>query len=159
LEPEPSDDPGWLFDETPSAKCVIAPPGFSMMENYTIAQLKKGDIYVKYPPVLRPAALMAWFGSVEQPHGPWDYKQYDPNLLRYRDLGNYHFGFIGSALGYSREMLYCAAGIVQVATGTWSLTFGAPCFTPPGFGDDPKDHAMVARGIDDFQNHRIDVCK
>jgi len=62
-----------------------------------------------------------------------DYKQIDS---KYAEFGNYNFGAVGRALGYSDEFLKIMAGVAQiVSNGNWYMAFGAPVFE--NYGDNP----------------------
>lgn len=75
--------------------------------------------------------------------GDWEEDvYYDGKVMESQDLGNYHFGYIGRALGYDVEFLTFGAGLYQVKSGTSKLAY---CFTP-SFCDDPRDSYYIRLG-------------
>jgi hypothetical protein len=148
-------------DPTPAPEdhCVRAPSDFTLAANKMTAQNQLALVYATLPPAERPAAVGLWFASMEFFGQPWDYKN-SYHSTAYRDLGNYNFGYIGSLLGYSRETLYCLAGVIQVVGGHYNpIAFGLPCVGSATQGDDPRDHEYVRRGIDDFILGESSICK
>jgi hypothetical protein len=64
-------------------------------------------------------------------------------VLRGEDIGNIHFGYVGSTL-FSPATLLTAAGFVQILSGTSELSWYNSYF------DDPNDQAAIQRGINYF---------
>ena len=62
-------------------------------------------------------AHVAWFAGMVAPHGPWDYKQTDVKGGTYIPFGNFNFGVVGMAAGFSEAQLLRAAGVVQYWVG------------------------------------------
>lgn len=99
---------------------------------------------------------LLWFRSQVQNKGPWDYKQYSRG---FQDFGNYNYGRTGAAMGLATDFLLGQAGRAQQAAGTSLPKWGSPGFQGFGglggtgsYGDDPRDQAMVKRGISDQRN-------
>jgi len=59
------------------------------------------------------------------------------------DIGNVHFGFVGSTL-FPPLVLRTAAGFVQILSGTAEISWFRTYF------DDPRDQIAIQRGIDYF---------
>ena len=96
-----------------------------------------------------------------KPNGDWDFKsqeywnlspdktyKYKNMLLRFDDIGNIHYGFVGSIL-YTPATLLQAGGIVQIATGTSSINYWDSNF------DDPRDQEMIKIGIYLYYNYKF----
>lgn len=83
--------------------------------------------------------------------GDWDYKLKDRDRTKYEDFGNYHFGVVGRAAGFSAETLKRAAGAYQIYSGTSPEGSGWPFGDPP-YGDDFIDSAWIDQGTKDFDN-------
>jgi RHS repeat-associated protein len=72
----------------------------------------------------------------------------------YAELGNWNFGFMGAAAGFSPQVLHRLAGWAQRQAGTSKESWSNPYFGgKPPFGDEPEDYKMIERGIRDYQNH------
>ncbi len=87
-----------------------------------------------------------------KPGGAWDFKAqddwglnnktsyiYNNTVLRYDDIGNMHYGYVGRIV-YSKEILLFMGGFVQVCTGTTKLEYITSNF------DDPRDQEMILYG-------------
>jgi len=85
--------------------------------------------------------------------GDWDYKTtmgkntvYYCNMKNYygsytgEQIGNMHYGTVGSYL-FTPTILKAAAGIYQIHSGTWQLSWLSTYF------DDPSDQASIQLGI------------
>ncbi len=59
-----------------------------------------------------------------------------------QDIGNYHFGYIGRAMGYDTEFLTSGAGAYQLYSGTAKISW---CFTTNNC-DDPRDNYYIRLG-------------
>jgi Ca2+-binding RTX toxin-like protein len=85
-----------------------------------------------------------------------DYKQINP---LYADFGNYNYGAVGKALGYSDFILKLGAGAAQVAANTGiSLQLGTlrALLDPVNFGDNPEDQVQIKAGINAVKIDNID---
>ena len=93
-----------------------------------------------------------YFASQVKPGGEWDFKAQDdwaldPEYtyiycgqgLRYDDIGNIHYGYVGSVV-YTEATLLRMGGIVQIATRTSKWEYRNSNF------DDPRDQEMVKYG-------------
>ena len=99
-------------------------------------------------------ATTAYFVNKVRPYGKWDIKRYDykyndhfiynGEVYSGEDLGNIHFGFVGSTM-YSPWFLHFGAGVVQILVGTkwkyWKTLF-----------DEPRDSDMIDYGIELYEN-------
>ncbi|PEO52055.1 polymorphic toxin type 44 domain-containing protein [Bacillus pseudomycoides] len=83
--------------------------------------------------------------------GPWDYKVkyglkneyvFDNQKLTGEDLGNFHFGYVGKAIGFTDIELKGGAGFYQILSGTAEREYYKTYF------DDPRDQKMIQLGID-----------
>lgn len=98
-----------------------------------------------------------WFANQVREGGVWDYKRAG---YEYADFGNFHYGVIGAALGYSEYTLLVAGGAVQQATNTKAKlqgrrtveTDGTLLITPP-YGDTAEDQYWVSQGYQYFINN------
>lgn len=70
---------------------------------------------------------------------------------RYDMPGNYHYGFVGAAAGFSLTTLLSAAGGAQIQAGTSRPEYWCT------FGDDPEDSAFIILGIGLHQSVQLDV--
>ncbi len=111
-----------------------------------------------------PYETAIWFKSMVQNNGKWDYKQKDS---AYEDFGNFNYGVIGKALGFSEPVILAAAGGAQfvsdhgalkIAVGgkTYEILSKSNTFYATGFADlinifgtfdDPKDQIQISKGI------------
>ena len=99
------------------------------------------------------AAVLHFYQNVK-PGGAWDFKsqeEWDLNnnasylfngtILRYDDIGNIHYGFVGRVI-FSEETLLLAGGVVQIRTGTSKWSYWKSNF------DDPRDQWAIQIGCD-----------
>jgi RHS repeat-associated protein len=109
------------------------PPGVSLADNLTDAKQHRNEPF--------------WFANKVRPGGDWDYAHNQGQVGQYRDLGNFNYGFIGTALGYSPQMLHFMAGALQIAMGHSEFPWGMPGepFSPGG--DSPVDYFWIEQGI------------
>lgn len=116
-----------------------APEGVSLTANMKIASHKR-FVYT----LAQEAALWVWFYEQVRNGGPWDYKQ---RGLQFEKFGNFHYGAVGTAAGFSSFVLHRAAGAAQFRAGTTDkhVTW-LDWFTYP-YGDDKNDQEMIAEGI------------
>jgi Bacterial toxin 44 len=84
--------------------------------------------------------------------GAWDLKQrkylgtsakytFRGKLKNGEYIGNFHYGYMGKAVGYSDTVLKSAAGAYQIKSGTSSVKFWKSYF------DDPSDTSAIKDGI------------
>jgi hypothetical protein len=116
-----------------------SPPGVSLDNNMRIA-FQQGQNFSHGGD----AFLFSWFYKQVKNRGPWDFKQ---KGAQYESFGNFHYGAVGTAAGFSKETLLRAAGAAQSLAGTSNDSFGKWWSTAP-FGDDPRDQYWIEQGID-----------
>lgn len=89
------------------------------------------------------------------PGQSWDYK-HQIEGKDYQDFGNFNYGAVGAAAGFSEYELLVAAGAVQVLQNAWSLATGHPenvtashgiPFIQYPYGDDMRDASNSRNGI------------
>lgn len=106
-----------------------------------------------------------WFRDQVNHNAPWDIKREGPwqtqfGDMRYpdadeimivngekmtrEDMGNYTYGYLGSAMGIDDTTLYWGGG---VAKNGMKSVFGDEVYQPPYYGDDANDHIMIEKGI------------
>ena len=153
------------------SKLSSGPSGGENISSF--AQLPHGSIsgniaYVKS--ALQPTA--AFLGKVAPWLGDWDYKasmSYKANgPVDYWiavNAGNFNYGAVGSALGYSPTELLQMAGVVQFGTEgvrlvlhhdlgyfrDWNAGVYGELFNLAPYGDDPVDQYWIQRGIDYYE--------
>jgi len=88
------------------------------------------------------------FARAVKTGGVWDYKQLGDE---YQDFGNYNYGVVGRACGFSDDTLKKAAGAYQIKSGTSSPKWGWPWGASP-YGDDPRDQKWINEGIADYNS-------
>lgn len=70
-----------------------------------------------------------------------------------QDLGNYNFGVLANAAGYSNNFSQFGAGIYQILSGTsssrwWLSSIGSQLL----YGDDPRDAYFIQLGFHHLWN-------
>src|SRR6185312_7686948 len=92
--------------------------------------------------------------------GTWDYKSRFGKA--YEDFGNFHYGLVGKAWGFTDFMLFNEAGINQsqgrnanperwgAPASRWSYLIPSASGKYP-YGDDPWDRYWIGRGIRHFR--------
>ena len=123
------------------------------------------------------AIKTGWFAVEVHSGGAMDYKQQGS---QYRAFGNFNFGAVGAALGFSTPYIQWGAGvasynalllynigqlIMQEASGgtntaqlAFHLDWGTPLTGPP-YGDNPQEQAEIAQGVQYFQALRAGKCQ
>ena len=81
--------------------------------------------------------------------GPWDYKQFGP---RYEPFGNFHYGVVGRAAGYPRQVLLRAAGFYQEYRQKYDPKNGHPWGNSP-YGDNKEDQINIEKGMDYYDTY------
>lgn len=118
-----------------------------------------------------------WFNDQVTYGGPWDFKTPkservpgDPSqgmindqmqMSEYEDYGNWHYGVVGRACGFTQTQLEKEAGAAQIKQRTSKKEWGDPGFGVPGvrisgrntYGDDPRDNQMIRKGFADCQQY------
>ena len=64
-------------------------------------------------------------------------------IMEPQDIGNFHFGYIGRAMGYTPKFLVIGAGIYQTLGNTRYI----PWIFTSSFGDDPRDTYYIMQGV------------
>jgi hypothetical protein len=131
------------------ARAVI--PGFDLEKNASYARQRAGLPF--------PFRDLLFLELVDYGQD-WDYKKYG---RAFYELGNFHYGVVGSALGYSPDVLLRMAGWAQPeersdpAWGSrpsaWNARLGVGGASP--FGDDPEDQKWILRGVDYYRRHSV----
>jgi hypothetical protein len=113
--------------------------------------------------VLKKTAKYAWFYNKVRNGGDWDLKNnvYKPykktgvivagNTYGNDMPGNYHFGFVGAAAGFSDYILHKGAGEAQQRAGTSKPEYGCT------YGDDPTDYEFIRLGIELYDTVGLSV--
>jgi hypothetical protein len=91
-----------------------------------------------------------WFYNKTHDHGAWDTKFQGPKQ-KYEPYGNFQFGAVGTALGFSPEILRRGAGAYQIYKDAKrnhriNLANGVPWGGYP-YGDNPDDQPRIDLGI------------
>ena len=160
--------PGWQGPPKPGdtiVPCPDAPPGVSLHDNMGKAE----DLGFGRPmsPPMREAAVYGGVANMlnkandfrrrVKTDGPWDFKNQPIHGAHpeYEDYGNFHYGAVGSAWGFSPWELQNEAGIAQQKDPkTKHLGEGEPGnrFEPgsgkPPFGDQQIDNDWIRNGIE-----------
>ena len=103
-----------------------------------------------------------YFANKVKTYGEWDLKNqkqweksefnYDNLEMEAQDIGNYHYGYIGTALGFGENFLIAAGGIYQIKSRTATLE---TCLTIGTFCDDPRDTKFIKAGIQGYYKDNI----
>lgn len=128
------------FIVTPSGYRIQYPANVDIMKNIEMAKSSWSPF---------------WFRNQVKNKGPWDFKQQGQ---QYENFGNFHYGVVGRAFGFSETVLLREAGRAQQAAGTSLSEWGSPGWriNPWGgsgaYGDDPADQKMIKEGIRYFDD-------
>ena len=114
------------------------PPGMDLDKNIQEAEAHKGNLL--------------WFYNQVQSGRPWDYKNVKglEKTARIEDFGNFNYGATGAALGLPDGVLIFGAGGKQVLDHRNEPEKHTNIFGIH-YGDDPRDSAMVRRGIEYYR--------
>lgn len=103
------------------------------------------------------------FGMLVRSGGLWDFKSnvyrgfrqsgvtICGRQYRYDMPGNYHYGFVGTAAGFSLPVLVSAAGGAQIQAGTSRPEYWCTA------GDDPEDSMFIMLGVGLYQEVQLEV--
>ena len=83
-----------------------------------------------------------WLKSKVRTGAEWDYKK--DGHPENEHVGNFNYGVVGRAAGFSEEELLRGAGIYQMTSGTSQEEYGG-VFAP--YGDDPVDQSAIRLGF------------
>ena len=111
----------------------------------TLIEYREAHGYIK---------TVEFFVNKVKPGGDWDFKSqddwaldsskkylYNGIELRYDDIGNIHYGYVGRVL-FSESVLLIAGGGIQIIAGTSSWEYWQSNF------DDPRDQWAISFGCD-----------
>ena len=108
---------------------------------------------------MNPAQKLGYFVNNVKSGGTYDLKNqpewedktiyYNNIVMEPQDIGNYHFGYIGRALGYDIGFLTLGAGAYQVKSGTSKIGY---CFSITSTCDDPRDSYFIRLGAIAYDN-------
>lgn len=106
------------------------------------------------------AVNMEWFASQVRTGAAWDFKGAGAgnNVMnsQYEDFGNWNFGRMGTLMGFDAGTLQARGGAYQREEGTSKAEWGSPGYLngwlaglghSGTYGDDPRDNAMIRRGM------------
>lgn len=110
-------------------------------------------------PLAAEGAKAEWFKHHVQDNGPWDYKMVNGVFhAEYEDFGNFHFGAVGIAAGFTSDQLLRLAGYVQrdptTAEGKNPGLIGSALGIggKEPYGDDRQGQDVIKQGIQFAQN-------
>ena len=119
----------------------------------TLNNANSGGLDDKY------AAYLGWAAMVKG-GAPWDFKNdlsgidsvvLGSSAVPMDMVANIHYGFVGSAGGFSSGELLAGAGVAQIAGGTSSLSYWNSNF------DDPRDQLAIWIGIMLYKKYGLDL--
>ena len=116
----------------------------------------------------RNSAHVALFVARVKPGGAWDYKQFSTSERNFERFGNFHYGAVGGAAGFTVDQLLRAAGFVQKWFGDSEGDGGsvniANALTgdggDPPFADQARDQDAIKEGFSYYIKKFVKkVCK
>ncbi|EOP46348.1 polymorphic toxin type 44 domain-containing protein [Bacillus cereus] len=119
--------------------------------NASAEKIEKGSSNPVEGAVASRAYKYTVFTKLVKSGAPWDYKlkygpkttyTFDNRTLTGEDLGNFHFGYVGKAIGFTDLELTGGAGFYQLLSRTSEWSYYQTFF------DDPRDQEMIKLGID-----------
>lgn len=137
------------------------PPTFALVDKWTANKQEMQTVRKSYfeaakinPSINVQTATVTYFATRVREGGVWDYKrtlgytnEYKVFIngtkiyMRGEDIGNVHYGYVGSSIGLTTNDLCTAGGIVQLLTGTSSWAYY------DSYWDDPRDTEYIKKGI------------
>jgi RHS repeat-associated protein len=128
----------------------LAPPqhsygGANMCQNIKEAKIMGQLMNPLLPMPVRQLGLIAFVGSV-WPGSRWDYKRWGP----YEDFGNYNFGMVAAAAGFSEFTTKLGAGLFQAGSDIY--TYYKIRYGWNTFFDEPKDQYWITEGYRDYES-------
>lgn len=132
---------------------------------------KYGTLFYTPDPISWKSGVLGsfwWFRDQVNHNAPWDIKRREPWQTQFgdmkypnanetmivngekmtrEDMGNYTYGYLGSAMGIDDTTLYWGGGVAK--NGMKSI-FGDDVYKPPYYGDDANDHIMIEKGINAY---------
>jgi RHS repeat-associated protein len=154
---------GYLLNECASGGCTpktydepalpSPPPGLNLEENPLDADVRAAKDMFPNP--------FSFYDAVKN-LGDWDVKHYFGS--QYEDYGNFHYGLVAKAFGFTDFETYNEAGINQYyglnqGPPEWGVPATRWSYILPGtwgtgtLGDDPWDRYMISRGIRYYNEH------
>ena len=131
---------------------VRKPAPVDLTEKINKAMKENADTLRNYKDEHNYKDTLTFFVNKVKPGGDWDFKSqkdwaldsnttyaYNFTELRYDDIGNIHYGYVGRVL-FSSDILLLAGGAVQIYTGTSKLSYWRTNF------DDPRDQWAIEYG-------------
>lgn len=120
----------------------------SIKATYNKQVKEKGTVYAN-------TYRLSIFYVLVKSGGAWDLKQTLGTKTTYyfkgvkktgEYIGNYHYGYMGKAIGFNNTVLKSAAGMYQIKSGTSEWKFISSYF------DDPADQKAITNGFTDYNN-------
>lgn len=128
------------------------PKAVDITEKLNAAMVDHAMELAEYADMYSPNAAVGYFVENVRGGGEWDLKsqdswgldenqqyRYKNLLLRYDDIGNIHYGYVGRVL-FDQDMLLFAGGVVQIISGTSDISYYSSNF------DDPRDQWAIRVG-------------
>lgn len=111
---------------------------------------------------------IVWFKNQVDNRGPWDYKRkeswerdiskpflgyngifkFNGMSMTAEQFGNLHYGIVGTAMGYSPNILFMGGGYANVGFVSFLFQW------PPYWGDSEEDHYYIQLGIDYYNTYK-----
>ena len=134
----------------PDGAPILMPSGVSLADNAALGELLSQEpSYITGPPPTifdeteRDAAMLALF----QEYGPMDYQRSSGVFnADYRDFGNYNYGVVAAAAGYTKDQALAAAGAYNATRS--NDTSGV-------YGNSPRNAEYIEKGYDDYVAGKI----
>ena len=120
--------------------------GANTCQNIREAQIMGLMMNPLLPMPVRQLGLTAFVGSV-WPGSRWDYKKYGRE--KYEAFGNYHFGVVAAAAGFSEFNTKLGAGLFQASSDLYK--YGTIRYDWNTFFDQPEDQKWIIEGYRDYQ--------
>ncbi len=124
--------------------------------NEFIANVDRSErLGVAYTKLALVAPCLSWypikeFHDLVKGGGKWDYKRQSSvkvyNRPIYEDYGNWHFGVVAAAFGFSRDFALRMAGRAQFGSTPDDWLFGSP-----PYGDDETDQFWIHCGYNYYE--------
>ncbi|MBQ7007169.1 MAG: hypothetical protein IJN59_05010, partial [Oscillospiraceae bacterium] len=153
LEGKDSDDVRHKYlQEQTQVQTNYLVPIVDITDKLNNAMLTNAEILSNYKNQNNYIDAVIFFVNKVKPGGDWDFKsqddwaltssvkyKYHGETLRFDDIGNIHYGYVGRVL-FSDDVLLLAGGLVQISTRTSDWSYWNTNF------DDPRDQWAVAFG-------------
>ena len=139
--------------DCPTSSCYV-PDSVDITDELNSAMLNNSEELAEYRKNNSFSSTVNFFVNKVKPGGDWDFKAqddwslasdiiyvYNGEHLRYDDIGNIHYGYVGRVI-FNTDMLLLAGGCVQIYTKTSSWDYWSTNF------DDPRDQWAIQFGCD-----------